>query len=515
MAESGGRTDAHNPSGEDSWGLFQINVDPDVRENRWGDLTDPVVNARAAFELSGNGTNLRPWTVTHDSNKGTNKDYRNFMEEARAAGGGQYEGNFLGVEGYRGEPSRMPTEAAPDPPDLPTTDGPAGPTGRGRPSPGPGLRSGRRQRSLRDVEGHRPVAGRQRPGRPDRRVRVHDRQQRPGRRQRRRRAERRLRGPARLEPAADRLRWRQHHRRSRADRPAQSPGRGGRSRDRHGRRRRDRRRRDGSPHRSQPGRHRLRRAERRGGGRRRLQPAPRRHRPRRHGRLDRHQRRRCPRPHRRSRSGRSARRPDSGPRPGGCRPRSRLGGAFRAGTVRRRARPRGTDGARAADDGGATGDAGPGRAGRADGVWPARDRNVRLADDGHHARRCPRVAPRSHGHGRAGSARPGPAGAVAQVRRRRPVPDRRSLCLGVGGRQRGRQPRRLRLLRARPVGRRPHRGRHARRLVAPVPEAQGTGSGHPGRGGGEHARCAPVQLLQRAHAGRGTAQLGTRRHQPG
>ena len=102
MAESGGRSDAHNPSGEDSWGLFQINVDPDVRENRWGDLTDPVVNAWAAFELSGNGTNLRPWTVTHDSNKGTNKDYRNFMEEARAAGGGQYEGNFLGVEGYRG-----------------------------------------------------------------------------------------------------------------------------------------------------------------------------------------------------------------------------------------------------------------------------------------------------------------------------------------------------------------------------------------------------------------------------
>ncbi|MGH9118878.1 MAG: NlpC/P60 family protein [Acidimicrobiales bacterium] len=116
MAESGGRNDAHNPSGEDSWGLFQINVDPAVRENRWGDLTDPVTNARAAFELSGNGTNLRPWTVTHDRNMGTAHDYRRFMEEAQAAGGGLYEGNFLGVEGYRGAPSRMPTEAAPDPP---------------------------------------------------------------------------------------------------------------------------------------------------------------------------------------------------------------------------------------------------------------------------------------------------------------------------------------------------------------------------------------------------------------
>jgi cell wall-associated NlpC family hydrolase len=124
LAESGGRPDAHNPSGEDSWGLFQINIDPDVRENRWGDLTDPVVNARAAFELSHNGTDLRPWTVTHDRNQGTNKDYRNHMEEARAAGGGQYEGNFLGVEGYRGEPSRMPTEAAPDPGPLPTTPEP-------------------------------------------------------------------------------------------------------------------------------------------------------------------------------------------------------------------------------------------------------------------------------------------------------------------------------------------------------------------------------------------------------
>jgi len=100
MAESGGNTDAHNPHGESSWGLWQVNVAPGVRENHWGDLTNPVINARAAYEISGHGTNMRPWTVTHESNAGTNKDYRNFMDEAQAAAGGHYQGDFSGVSGY-------------------------------------------------------------------------------------------------------------------------------------------------------------------------------------------------------------------------------------------------------------------------------------------------------------------------------------------------------------------------------------------------------------------------------
>jgi cell wall-associated NlpC family hydrolase len=100
LAESGGNTDAHNPRGEDSWGLWQINVDPGVRPNHWGDLTDPVTNARAALEVSGGGTNLRPWTVTHASNAGTAHDYRAFMDEARAAAGGAHMGDFSGVTGY-------------------------------------------------------------------------------------------------------------------------------------------------------------------------------------------------------------------------------------------------------------------------------------------------------------------------------------------------------------------------------------------------------------------------------
>ncbi len=112
LAESGGNTDAHNPSGEDSWGLWQINVDPAVRPNHWGDLTDPVNNARAALEVSGGGTNLRPWTVTHASNQGTSHDYREFMEEARAAAGGAYAGDFSGVTGYD---DPLPGGTGPDP----------------------------------------------------------------------------------------------------------------------------------------------------------------------------------------------------------------------------------------------------------------------------------------------------------------------------------------------------------------------------------------------------------------
>ncbi len=118
MAESGGNTDAHNPSGEDSWGLWQINIAPDVRGNPWGDLTDPANAARAAYEVSRQGTDMRPWTVTHAGNAGTSHDYRQYMDEARAAAGGQYQGDFSGVSGYR-DPNPMggdePGSASPPP----------------------------------------------------------------------------------------------------------------------------------------------------------------------------------------------------------------------------------------------------------------------------------------------------------------------------------------------------------------------------------------------------------------
>ncbi len=100
MAESGGNTDAHNPHGEDSRGLWQINVAGGVRANAWGDLNDPYANARAAYDISHGGTDMRPWTTTHASNAGTPHDYRAFMTDAQAASGGAYHGDFSGVSGY-------------------------------------------------------------------------------------------------------------------------------------------------------------------------------------------------------------------------------------------------------------------------------------------------------------------------------------------------------------------------------------------------------------------------------
>ena len=107
MAESGGNPAAHNPVGEDSRGLWQINLD--AHSARWGgaDLNDPEVNARAAYEISRGGTDMRPWTVTHDVNKGSGKDYRSYLDEVEALTG--FEGDDRGVSGYQ---AAVPTPLA-------------------------------------------------------------------------------------------------------------------------------------------------------------------------------------------------------------------------------------------------------------------------------------------------------------------------------------------------------------------------------------------------------------------
>jgi Lysozyme like domain len=89
--ESGRNPRAHNPNPpDDSYGLWQINMlgsmGPD-RARQWGldpnapydELYDPNVNARAAWDLSGGGTNFRPWSTYNRS------DYQQYMDEARAA----------------------------------------------------------------------------------------------------------------------------------------------------------------------------------------------------------------------------------------------------------------------------------------------------------------------------------------------------------------------------------------------------------------------------------------------
>ena len=99
LAESGGRVRALNSMGEHSVGLWQINVDPHVRSNTWGELNDPLINAKAAFSISDHGRNLRPWTTTHESSKGTAHDYRTYLARVEAVTGGH--GDWKGVDGYR------------------------------------------------------------------------------------------------------------------------------------------------------------------------------------------------------------------------------------------------------------------------------------------------------------------------------------------------------------------------------------------------------------------------------
>lgn len=71
IAESGGRTDAHNPKPpDDSYGLWQINYYGNLRSGRtqrYGSpdqlVADPNLQARAAISLAGNGSGLRNWTT--------------------------------------------------------------------------------------------------------------------------------------------------------------------------------------------------------------------------------------------------------------------------------------------------------------------------------------------------------------------------------------------------------------------------------------------------------------------
>lgn len=107
LAESGGNTGAHNSSGEDSRGLWQINLDSH-RNAPWAkglDMGDPADNARAAFMVSREGADIRPWTVTH-ADKGSR--YARHAEEAQAAAAANGEpsarGNFDGPTNYRDDP---------------------------------------------------------------------------------------------------------------------------------------------------------------------------------------------------------------------------------------------------------------------------------------------------------------------------------------------------------------------------------------------------------------------------
>ncbi len=101
LAESGGDTGARNSSGEDSRGLWQINAAAHPELARRYDLYDPVHNARAAFEVSGGGSDVSPWTVTHGGSTARYLQYREQAQDAAvAAGKPPGLGVWTGTAGY-------------------------------------------------------------------------------------------------------------------------------------------------------------------------------------------------------------------------------------------------------------------------------------------------------------------------------------------------------------------------------------------------------------------------------
>jgi cell wall-associated NlpC family hydrolase len=101
LAESGGQSRSHNATGEDSRGLWQINAATHTDLAQRYDLYDPVHNARAAFEVSGGGKDVSPWTVTHDGSAAKYLRYREDAQEAAVAAGQRPGlGVWTGTPGY-------------------------------------------------------------------------------------------------------------------------------------------------------------------------------------------------------------------------------------------------------------------------------------------------------------------------------------------------------------------------------------------------------------------------------
>ncbi|MEU4219247.1 hypothetical protein [Actinoplanes sp. NPDC026623] len=104
LAESGGESRAH---GEESRGLWQIDVHlhPDLLIRY--DLHDPQDNADAAYEVSRHGSDISPWTVTHGGDHARHLRQR---EEAQSAAIAHGDGPGRGV--WTGSPGTTANDAA-------------------------------------------------------------------------------------------------------------------------------------------------------------------------------------------------------------------------------------------------------------------------------------------------------------------------------------------------------------------------------------------------------------------
>jgi cell wall-associated NlpC family hydrolase len=100
LAESGGNGTAHATRGEDSRGLWQINMNA---HPQWANSNayDPAVNARLAYEVSRHGRDVSPWTTTHGQTDARYLDFRAQAQRAAIdAGDGAAHGNWAGTTGY-------------------------------------------------------------------------------------------------------------------------------------------------------------------------------------------------------------------------------------------------------------------------------------------------------------------------------------------------------------------------------------------------------------------------------
>lgn len=79
MYESSGNPNAHNPRGEDSWGLMQINW-PYHREYDRARLVEPIYNLQAAYAIY----RREGWRAWYNSNLKYNRDYLGIASQARA-----------------------------------------------------------------------------------------------------------------------------------------------------------------------------------------------------------------------------------------------------------------------------------------------------------------------------------------------------------------------------------------------------------------------------------------------
>lgn len=99
LAESGGQTGANNTVGEDSRGLWQINA-PQHPQFAGQDLFDPLTNARAAFDVSGGGSDISPWTTTHGVGDARYLDFQDEAQTAARMAGDDPAGMWGGTGGY-------------------------------------------------------------------------------------------------------------------------------------------------------------------------------------------------------------------------------------------------------------------------------------------------------------------------------------------------------------------------------------------------------------------------------